>query len=750
MRVIQNNPRALLLALLLAVVAVGHRAPLVLQDNSPEALFATHQDALTTYHKMVRTFGSDEVVMVQLRGARLDRARDVDAVARLARHIAMLPGVQSVSSVADALPEDVSADLSRLDAPTGAELSELMDDETLAALGRETRAVTMYRKLGLVRPSVPALAVAATVTMGEPTARARLTDELHRLAAAPKGYTPLVAGLTPANAAIDRETRRSLMTFLPLTAVLMLVVGLVLFRSPGALLAMFLPTAGATLMGLGALELAGEPMNMVTSVMPPLVLCIGFAGAVHLTSHYGALRNDGLDAEAALGATLRDKLVPTAFAFVTTAVGFGSLWLSDVHAIQVLGALSAGSLLAALVLVTLGTPALLLLLRPRIHSPRRRRALLRDLALWSLRRRPWVLAVALAAAVPAGLGLAQLEATIDGMEILGDQVPEKRAFRTMEAEGLGLNTVDVWIRGPVPDHAALVDGARRLAEVARRVERQPLVTGTLGVHDLLEVFQYRTTGRAGLPAGLGALDLLEPHQRARVDRRLRQLWHPLHGLKLTVMTTAVKPDRVAALERTARAAAATAFPGRPVEITGHFMMLIGAASTLMETLARSLGLSALVIAGLFLLAFRSPALVLAGMVTSLIPVAGVLGLMGWAGVTMDIATVMTGSVAFGVAVDDTFHYLYHRKESGGLLRAATIAGQGIVATSLMVAGGFAVLAFSGFVPLIRFGLLTALAVMGALAVDALLLPALVGCGGDEACQRELNREEVPQPEETHA
>ena len=751
MRVIQNNPRALLLALLLAVVAVGHRAPLVQQDNSPEALFATRQDAMSTYHKMVRTFGSDEVVMVQLRGARLDRARDVDAVARLARQVARLPGVQSVASVADALPEEIASDLKQLSPGQPSELSDLLDDGILAALRRETRAVTMYRALGLVRPSVPALGVVATVTIDDPSARARLTAELQRLASAPRGYTPLVAGLTPANAAIDRETRRSLMTFLPLTAALMLIIGLALFRSPGALVAMFLPTAGATIMGLGALELSGEPMNMVTSVMPPLVLSIGFAGAVHLTSHYAALSNDGLTAEDAFRATLRDKLVPTAFAFVTTAVGFGSLWLSDVHAIRVLGVLSAGSLMAALVLVTLGTPALLLLLRPRIHSPRGRRAVLRHLALWSLRHRPWVLAAALAAALPVGLGVAQLEASIDGMEILGDHVPEKRAFRTLEAEGLALNAVDVWIRGPVPDHAALVDGAHRLAGVARRVERQSGITGTLGVNDLLEVFQYRTTGRPGLPVALGALELLEPHQRARVDRRLRQLWHPRHGLKLTVMTTKVAPERVAALERSIRAAAAAAFPGRRVEVSGHFMMLIAAASTLMETLARSLGLSVLVISGLFLLAFRSPALVLAGMVASLIPVAGVLGLMGWAGVTMDIATVMTGSVAFGVAVDDTFHYLYHRRESGGLLRAATIAGQGIVATSLMVAGGFAVLALSGFLPLIRFGLLTALAVLGALAVDALLLPALVGCGGDLACQQELNRDDGgPHPEETHA
>ena len=722
MQAIQRHPRTLLLVLALAVLALGHRAPMVRQDNSPETLFAADRTRLETYHELVRSFGSDEVLMVQLRGARLDRPRDVRAVAALARQLQRLPGVQSVASVADALPADGEAQTDP-------------DAEDLVTLQREVQAVAIYRKLGLVQPSQPALGVVASVIMRGAHARASLNRQLRQIVAGYQRYRPLVAGLTPGNAAIDRETRRSLMLFLPLTVVLMLAIGLALFRSPGALLALIAPTGGAVLMGLGALELSGEPITIVTATMPPLVFAIGFAGAVHLVSHHGALVADGLGPRQAFERTLADKLVPTTFAFVTTAVGFGSLALSDVRAIQVLGLLAAGSLLAALVLVSLGTPALLLVLRPRIHAPLNRRQALRGLARWSLRHRAGTVAVALGVLLPMMLGLAQLRSSIDGMEVLGDQVPEKRAFRALEAQGLGLNAVDIWIPGPAPDHAALLAGARRLAQMAHQLERQPGVTATLGVHDLLEVFQYRSTGRAGLPASLLALELLEPHQRARLQRRLRTMWHPRRGFKLTLLTTIVEPVRLAALQRSIDDAARRSIGG-PVIISGHFMMLISTASSLMSTLVRSLALSVLVISVLFLVAFRSLRLALSGIAASLLPVAVVLGGMGWLGLELDIATVMTGSVAFGVAVDDTFHYLYHRREGGGILRAATIAGQGILATSLMIAGGFAVLALSGFIPLVRFGLLTALAVLVALVVDALLLPALVGCDDDNACRQE--------------
>ena len=712
-----RHPWLVLAALTVATLAVGHRAPLLVQDNSPETFLATDEAGHAVYQQLVRAFGSDELVLVQLRGARLQRAADLRALARLAGRVARIRGVQSTASVTDLLSADA--------------LAEGPDAEELAALERQVSAQSFYGELGLWRPGARALGLLVNVVMRGPRSR---VDFAAALAAATRpleaaGHEVLVAGLTPANAAIDRQTRRTLPIFLPLTALLSLLIGLALFRSPGALLAMAAPVGGAVAVGAGALQLLGEPINIVTGVMPPLVLSIGCAGAVHLVSRYAGCMAEGDTAADAVRRTMREKLMPTAFAFVTTAVGFGSLALSGVHSVRVLGLVTALSLLAALVLVTQGTPALLLLLRPRIHAPAHRRALLQRLAHVALQRRPLVLVLALLLFAPAVSGLLLLRASIDGMELLPDGAPEKRAFRQLEAEGLGLNAVDIWIRQPTKDHAALLAGARQLSRLARELERQPGVTGSVGVHDLLAGFQLRSTGRTGLPDSLLALELMEPEDRAKLERSLALFWSRAHGLKLTLLTIPTDEARVRALSARIRAKATRLFPGARVEVSGHFMMLITTAGSLMRTLQRSLALSVAVIGLLFLIAFRSPGLALAGLACSLLPVLGALGLMGWLGIPMDIATVMTGSVAFGVAVDDVFHYLHHKKQ-GGVLRAACVAGQGIVATSLMIAGGFVVLAASGFAPLIRFGLLTAGAVLAALAVAAVLLPALVGRKAD--------------------
>jgi hypothetical protein len=126
----------------------------------------------------------------------------------------------------------------------------------------------------------------------------------------------------------------------------------------------------------------------------------------------------------------------------------------------------------------------------------------------------------------------------------------------------------------------------------------------------------------------------------------------------------------------------------------------------------------------------------------------VMGAMGWLGIEVDVATVMMGSVVFGLAVDDTFHYLYHRRATGSIRCAAAIAGQGIVATSLVVAAGFASLGLSGFLPVVRFGLLSAFGVAIALGFDAIVLPALVGSRRelDMACVEEVGGVPYPPPD----
>ncbi len=135
------------------------------------------------------------------------------------------------------------------------------------------------------------------------------------------------------------------------------------------------------------------------------------------------------------------------------------------------------------------------------------------------------------------------------------------------------------------------------------------------------------------------------------------------------------------------------------------------------------------------LAFGGVRLAALAILPTLLSVALVLGLTGWMGVKLDIATALVASVALGLSVDDTFHCLLqfrrHRttepfRES--LMASYFVTGPGVVLSSLAVAVGFAVLRFSEFVPFSNFGTMVGVATLGSSLGNLVLLPACLALG----------------------
>ncbi|MDX1501525.1 MAG: RND transporter, partial [Thermoanaerobaculia bacterium] len=171
-------------------------------------------------------------------------------------------------------------------------------------------------------------------------------------------------------------------------------------------------------------------------------------------------------------------------------------------------------------------------------------------------------------------------------------------------------------------------------------------------------------------------------------------------------------------------------------------MVLAAQRRLLGALTLSLALTAAAVVTISIGLVRGGRLALAAVVPNLWPVAVALGAMGWLGVPIDAATVMIAAVVLGVAVDDTLHYLGALRRAGGGRAPAAAARWALeevapahLLTTLVLAGGFAVLAGSSFLPVARFGGVAAMALLAALAADFLWVPALTAA----ARRRELAR-----------
>ena len=174
-------------------------------------------------------------------------------------------------------------------------------------------------------------------------------------------------------------------------------------------------------------------------------------------------------------------------------------------------------------------------------------------------------------------------------------------------------------------------------------------------------------------------------------------------------------------------------PSDRVHLANLMVLYNNMLQSLFNSQIKTLGLMLLLLSGVFLLLFRSLKIMLIAMVVNIIPISVIFGVMGFFDIPLDMMTITIASIAIGIAVDDTIHYLHRYKDefkkdqnySQAMLRSHQSVGYAMYYTSITIMIGFLVLVLSEFTPTIYFGLLTVLAMLSALIADMLLLPALL-------------------------
>ncbi len=155
--------------------------------------------------------------------------------------------------------------------------------------------------------------------------------------------------------------------------------------------------------------------------------------------------------------------------------------------------------------------------------------------------------------------------------------------------------------------------------------------------------------------------------------------------------------------------------------------------SLFNSQIKTLGLMLVLLGIVFFILFRSLKIMMIAMVVNIIPISVIFGVMGAFDIPLDMMSITIASIAIGIAVDDTIHYLHRYKEEyqkdfnyvEAMRRSHQSVGYAMYYTSVTIMIGFLVLVLSEFTPTIYFGLLTVLAMLSALIADLLLLPSLL-------------------------
>ena len=170
--------------------------------------------------------------------------------------------------------------------------------------------------------------------------------------------------------------------------------------------------------------------------------------------------------------------------------------------------------------------------------------------------------------------------------------------------------------------------------------------------------------------------------------------------------------------------------------------MLTTVSSLIRNIIKSFSVAVLIITLLMIALLRDFRLGLIAMVPNLLPILVVGGFMGFVDIPIDMANLLIASIAIGIAVDDTIHFLYHFKVKhaatgnveASLKDAFYHAGRAMVSTTMILSLGFAVYMASNMVSILRFGLLIAMTVVLALVIDLIFAPALIRVSHNDDAQ----------------
>ncbi len=527
--------------------------------------------------------------------------------------------------------------------------------------------------------------------------------------------------------------------FFPLSLLLTGVVLFFIFRGFSNVLFPLISVFLSLVWTLGLKGLLGSPITPVSTTLFALITVIGVANSVHFISHYRIEIPRLKDKRKALLATYEQAGKPCFFTSLTTAIGFGSLTVSSIPAIRSLGIFAGFGIMSAFLLSMTIVPLGLLVIKTRAQKEKEHKIMGRilvSIGRFNLHYPRLVLILSLSIIIGMGVGILKIHTEGSMLDYFkkGSEIRDSAEF--LDAHLTGISSTEVVIYG-TRDTFKEPGVLEKIEELQRVAEDQSKVSTSFSMVTYLKLINRALHGDDQ------AYYRIPPTKKAVAQSLLLYEFSGGSGIedyvtrdygtaRISIRTRQMSESEKKALLARIEDYANNHLSAFRVEVTGWDRMTHAVTESIILTQIRSLGLSMLVITALMILLFGIKG-GLTSILPNIFPIAFVLGLMGHAGFSLNMATAIIASIAIGIVVDDTIHYFSHfryelwetgdRKEA--MVDSLERVGKPLCFTSVILAIGFSIFLFSGSSILVDYGILSSTAVLAALAGDLFIGPVLL-------------------------
>jgi predicted RND superfamily exporter protein len=747
------RPWIVVLVSLLLVVAAGSGARHLEFSNNYRVFFSADNPELLAFEDFQKTYTKNDNILFILQpaaGTTFGPAT-VDAVEWLTAEAWKIPFAIRVDSVTnfqhswadgdELTVEDLVRDATRLE---GDELGRRGDIALAEPLLRGN----------LISPDARTTGVNVTLQYPEesltevPEAVAHARDLADQLRSRQPGLRVGLSGVSMLNNAFAESGQTDALTLMPAMFGVLVLLMVVVLRSAVATAGTLLVIAFSTLTAFGLAGWVGIKLDPISLTAAVIIMTLGLADSIHLLVTTLDLMRGGRDKAAALRESLRVNTMPVAITSVTTIIGFVSLNFSDAPPFRQLGNITAVGILAALVFSVTLLPAFVALVRVRVRPRAPGEAAGRHLgrmADWvTTRHRPilatmGVVAIVLMAFVP----------TIDLNDEFVKYFDHRIEFRGDAEWGIenlnGIYLLEFSVEAAEPGAISDPEYLEHLAHFTAWLRDQPEIMHVYSYSDVIRRLNmnmhgddrewYRVPGERDLAAQyllLYELSLpygLDLNDRISIDKSATRVTATVG--EISTSHTRRVLDRATAWLR------AHTPPHMHAEPTGAAVMFSRISQRNIESMLGGNALAVALIAIVLMLALRSISIGALSLIPNAVPILMTFGVWALLVKQVGMAAATVSATSLGIVVDDTVHflskYLRARRERGAdrptaIRYAFETVGTAIASTTVILALGFGVLAFSSFRINAQMGLLTTIAVVLALVTDFLLLPALLMVG----------------------
>jgi len=520
------------------------------------------------------------------------------------------------------------------------------------------------------------------------------------------------------------------------------------FRSFRATLISLVVVCIGVMWTLGILGALNYEITVLTALIPPLIIVIGIPNCIFLINKYQREVKLHGNKVKSLQRVITKIGNATLMTNVTTASGFATFILTESTLLKEFGIVASLSILAIFMLCLLIIPIIYSFMpypKDR-HLEHLNKRWIGGFVTWIERmvkhERIAIYSTALILLIASIIGIYQIK--ISGSLI--EDMPKKTEFfediRFFEKEFNGIMPLEFMIDTHRKQGVMKLSTLKRMDELQQLINETPELSKPISVVDLVkyskQAYYNGNTNFYQLPTSQENSFILSYAKNSTSDVDLLKNFVDSTGqyARITTFMKDIGTDRMERIEENIHEEVDKLFPKDryTVTMTGKAIVFQKGTTYLVKNLVISLSLAIFLIAIFMAYMFRSARMIIISLIPNLIPLLVTAGLMGYLGVPIKPSTILVFSIAFGISVDDTIHFLAkYRQEllannwkiKVSVYGALRETGVSMFYTSIVLFFGFSVFTISSFGGTVALGALVSITLLFAMLSNLLLLPSLL-------------------------